>query len=93
MDRAVRYHAYSFQAVERILAAQASPQPGWKHLSDEDLELLKQLPSDSTVRPSSEYPHLLFDEPPPDDNQEDQQQRPDSEQDSGTPPDTEDPAE
>ncbi len=91
LERAVRYHAYSLPAVERILAAQASPQPGWKHLSDEDLELLKQLPSDSNVRPSSEYQHLLFDEPP-DDNEEDQQ-RPDSDQDPGTPPDTEDSAE
>jgi transposase len=93
LERAVRYHAYSFQALERILTAQASPQPGWKHLSDDDLELLKQLPSDSTVRPSSEYQHLLFDEHAPDDNQEDQPQRPDSKQDSGTPPDTENPAE
>ena len=37
---------YSFKALERILTAQASPQPGWKHLSDDDLELLKQLPND-----------------------------------------------
>jgi len=93
LERAVRYHAYSFQALERILTAQASPQPGWKHLSDDDLELLKQLPSDSTVRPSSEYQHLLFDEHAPDDKQEEQPDRPDSKQDPGTPPDTENPAE
>jgi hypothetical protein len=94
LERAVRYHAYSFQAVERILAAQASPQPGWKHLSDQDRELLRQLPSDPTVRPSSEYQHLLFDEPLPDDKQEDrQQQRPDSQQDPRASPDTEGPAE
>jgi hypothetical protein len=93
LERAVRYHAYSFKALERILTAQASPQPGWKHLSDDDLELLEQLPNDSTVRPSSEYQHLLFDEHASDDKQEDQPQRPDSEQDSGTPPDIEDSAE
>lgn len=93
LERAVRYHAYSFKALERILTAQASPQPGWKHLSDDDLELLKQLPNDSTVRPSSEYQHLLFDEHAPHDKQEDQPQRPDSKSDSGTLPDIEDSAE
>jgi transposase len=92
LERAVRYHAYSYQAVERILAAQASPQPGWKHLSEEDQELLKQLPNDPTVRPSREYQHLLFEEPPDDpqeDQPEDQRQRPDSQPDPGASPDAE----
>ena len=91
LERAVKYHAYSLDAVERILGAQATPQPPWKHLSDDELKTLKQLPTDSTVRPSSEYQRLLFDEPS-DDNQEDQQ-RPDSQPDPGASPDTENPAE
>ena len=93
IERAVRYHAYSFQALERILNSQASPQPGWKHLSDEDLELLKQLPGDSTVRPSSEYQHLLFDEQATNEKQEEERRQSDSRQDPGTPPDAADSAE
>jgi transposase len=89
MERAVRYHAYSFGALERILTTQSSPQPSWKQLSDDHLEMLEQLSSDSTVRPTSEYQHLLFDEDSHA-SQKNQEQRSDS-QDSGAPSDVEDP--
>jgi len=89
MERAVRYHAYSFRALERILTAQASPQPAWKHLSDDQRELLQQLASNSEVRPTSEYQHLLFDEEPTDGSQTGQTQRSGA-PDSGASPGVED---
>lgn len=63
LQRAVRYHAYSLAAVERILAAYAVPQPAWKHLSEDQQELLKQLADEppTVTRPTSDYQHLLFD--------------------------------
>jgi transposase/DNA-binding transcriptional MerR regulator len=67
LERAVRYHAFSLEAVERILAAQATPQPTWKHLSTDQEELLKQLSEDPPTqpRPTSDYQHLLFDSKEP----------------------------
>jgi transposase/DNA-binding transcriptional MerR regulator len=69
LERAVRYHAFSLEAVERILAAQATPQPTWKHLSADQEELLKQLSQEPPTqpRPTSEYQHLLFDPQEPGD--------------------------
>jgi transposase len=57
LERAVRYRAFSWSAVERILAAQAKPRSAMEALTIEAREqlneILRQIPLDS--RPTSEY--------------------------------------
>ncbi|PYU97906.1 MAG: hypothetical protein DMG26_20055, partial [Acidobacteria bacterium] len=57
LERAYRYRAFSFSAVERILAAQARPRSDWEALqaeAREHLEDILQQPSLSP-RPTAEY--------------------------------------
>jgi len=63
LDRARRYRALSYGAVERILAAQAQPRPAMESMQREAREHLGEGLRDETVRPreGSEYQKLLFD--------------------------------
>lgn len=58
LERAVRYHAFSWNAVERILAAQARPRPPLDCLND---QYRPSLSDDTPVgpRPTAEYQQLL----------------------------------
>jgi transposase len=74
LERAVRYRAFSWSAVERILAAQAKPRSTMEALTVEAREqlneLLRQLPLDS--RPTSEYQALLEETTEGDESHEDE---------------------
>jgi transposase len=61
MQRAVDYYAYGFAALERILAHQATPKPGWQQLDEGSQEALASLSSSEPIgsRHSQEYQHLL----------------------------------
>lgn len=60
MERAIRYHAYSRSALERILATQATPRENWCQLTDDQEQLLQDLgDSVTSPRPTSDYQHLL----------------------------------
>jgi len=63
LERAVRFGAYSFSAVERILAAQATPKPPMESMQDEaEVHLSEDLRKDPvTPRSGKEYEQLLFD--------------------------------
>jgi hypothetical protein len=61
LERACRYRAFSFSAVERILAAQARPRSEWEALQAEAREHLEDVlrqPSLSS-RSTAEYQELL----------------------------------
>jgi transposase len=61
MARGIRYHAYGYQSLERILAHFGTPKPNWELLSQREQEALQQL-TESTrveVRRSEEYQQLL----------------------------------
>jgi len=62
MERAVRYRAFSWKSLERILAVRARPKTGAQSLSDSFPPPL--LLDDDSVQPrrTDEYQHLLFDE-------------------------------
>jgi transposase len=61
LERAARYRAFSWSAVERILAAQARPRSAWESLTAEAQEqldeILRQTPL--SARPTAEYQALL----------------------------------
>jgi hypothetical protein len=61
LERAVRYRAYAWSAVERILAAQARPRSVWESLEAEAQEQLDAIfrQSPLSVRPTAEYQPLL----------------------------------
>ena len=61
LERAVRYRAYSWSAVERILAAQARPRSVWESLETEAQEQLDEIfrQSPLSVRSPAEYQSLL----------------------------------
>jgi transposase len=65
LERAVRFGAYSAQAVERILAVQAQPKNVWHTLAEEERHhlqpLLEQFPV--SPRPTTDYQALLKQEP------------------------------
>lgn len=65
LERAARYRAFSWSAVERILGAQAKPRSGVEALTAEAREqlqqMLRQIPLDP--RPTAEYQTLLEEEP------------------------------
>jgi transposase len=69
LERAVRYHAFSRAALERILAHQATPKPTWQSLSQSEQETLRKLTQTDPIppRPSVEYQPLLFPASDPDD--------------------------
>jgi hypothetical protein len=62
MERAVRYRAFSWKSLERILAVRARPKTGAESLSDSFPP--PPLLDDDSVQPrgTDEYQHLLFDE-------------------------------
>ena len=59
MHRAIQYHAYGFQSLERILAHFGTPKAHWEILSQREQEALQQLTESSRVeaRKSQEYQH------------------------------------
>jgi hypothetical protein len=61
LERAVRYRAFSWSAVERILAAQACPRSGWETLQAEAQEQLDEILRQPSVsaRSTAEYQSLL----------------------------------
>jgi hypothetical protein len=64
MARAIEYHAYGYQSLERILAHFGTPKANWELLSQREQEALQQL-TESTrldVRRSEEY-QQMFDQP------------------------------
>ena len=92
MERAVRYHAYSLTSLERILAVQATPKPGWQELTESEQETLRRLTDADAIdpRPSADYQYLLsFGEDDSDAHEKDQRQG-DSSANSDTPDDTQD---
>ena len=66
LDRAVRFGAYSLDAVERILAASAKPQNVLDALADRERERLPEHLRDDPVtpRPTTEYRTLGEDHAP-----------------------------
>ena len=61
LERACRYRAFSFSAVERILAAQARPRSDWEALQEEAREHLDDVLREPSLspRPTAEYQQLL----------------------------------
>jgi hypothetical protein len=61
LERAARYRAFSWSAVERILAAQARPRSAWESLQAEAQEQLDEmlLQSPVSTRSMAEYQPLL----------------------------------
>jgi hypothetical protein len=61
LERACRYRAFSFSAVERILAAQARPRSNWEALQEEAREHLDDVLREPSLspRPTAEYQQLL----------------------------------
>jgi transposase len=64
LERAVRFGAYSLQAVQRILAAMARPRPVLEVLAEEERRRLEPLLREDPVlpRPLQEYQHLCGEE-------------------------------
>jgi hypothetical protein len=73
LQRAVRYRAFSWSAVERILAAQARPRSGWESLQAEAQDQLDEILRQSPVatRSPAEYQALLEETVTDDESDED----------------------
>ena len=73
LERATRYRAFSWSAVERILAAQARPRSVWESHEAEAHEQLKEILRQTplSARSTAEYQPLL-DETAMDDEEDDQ---------------------
>ena len=89
MSRAIQYHAYGHQSLERILAHLGTPKPSWEVLSDKEQDALKRLTQADPIGPrrSEDYQHLLKnqphhdqDQPHPPQQQEPQQQEPEQQE-------------
>jgi transposase len=78
LDRAVRFGAYSVQAVERILAAQARPKSVRQALADEDCHRLQPL-LDEPVAPRSTADYQQLCEEPRDHGQANEATEPEAE--------------
>ncbi len=67
LERALKYRAMGFQAIERILAAEAEPRPILEALNDEARDHLSEILKDRPVRPrpASVYQELIEREVPP----------------------------
>jgi len=78
LERAVRYRAFSWSAVERILAAQARPRSGWESLQADAQEQLDEVLRQSPVstRPTTEYQSLLEETAIPDETDKDEDDDP-----------------
>src|SRR5439155_22998827 len=77
LERAVRYRAYSWSAVERILAAQARPRSVGESLEAEAQEQLDEIfrQSPLSVRSTAEYQSLLEETAHGDEDEDDQDKR------------------
>ena len=64
LQRAIKFHAYSYASLERILGVMATPRRSWETLTESQQKLLEELADDERIGPrnSSEYQHLLDDE-------------------------------
>ena len=64
LERAVRFHAYSYSSLERILSALGTPKPPWQTCTEEQEKFFEDLDKGVFIGPrdSSEYQHLLFDQ-------------------------------
>jgi transposase len=73
LERAVRFHAYSYSSLERILSVLGTPRPPWQSCTEEQERFFEDWDDVTPIgpRPSSEYQHLLFDEESADDSKED----------------------
>jgi len=73
LERAVRYRAYSWSAVERILAAPARRRSVWESLETEAQEQLDEIfrQSPLSVRSTAEYQALLEETAPGDETEDD----------------------
>jgi hypothetical protein len=78
LERAARYRAFSWSAVERILAAQARPRSAWETLETEAQEqlgeILRQAPL--SARSTAEYQPLLDETAPADEKDDDENNDP-----------------
>jgi transposase len=79
LERAVRYRAFSWSAVERILAAQARPRSDLEALTLEASEQLNEILREAPLasRPSAEYQSLLEEMTPHDETHGSEDQGPD----------------
>lgn len=61
MARAIQYHAYGYQSLERILAHFGTPKPNWELLSQAQQDTLQKLTESTSVeaRRSEEYQQLI----------------------------------
>jgi hypothetical protein len=61
MHRAIQYHAYGYQSLERILAHFGTPKAKWEVLSEREQEALQRLTESARVeaRRSNEYQQLF----------------------------------
>ena len=75
LERAVRFHAYSYSSLERILSALGTPKPPWQTGSGRTREVLSKIWDNVSLHwvhvSSSEYQHLLFDQEFADDSEKD----------------------
>ena len=73
LERAVRFHAYSYASLERILSAWGTPRPPWQSCTEEQQKFFEDWDDVAAVgpRPSSDYQHLLLDEESANDSEED----------------------
>ena len=87
LERAVRYLAYSWSAVERILAAQARPRSVWESLEAEAQEQLDEIfrQSPLSVRSTAEYQILLEETAPGDETEDDQDDHKDNDDEGDDP--------
>jgi hypothetical protein len=74
LERAVRFHAYSYSSLERILSILGTPKPPWQACTEEQEKFFEELDGIFIgPRDSSEYQHLLFDEKFSDDEKDSQE--------------------
>ena len=73
LERATRYRAFSWSAVERILATQARPRSGWESLAAEARQQLNEMLRQSSLdaRSTAEYQPLLEETANRDEDEED----------------------
>ena len=73
LERAIRFHAYSYSSLERILSVLGTPRPPWQTCTEEQEKFFEDWDDTASVGPrsSSEYQHLLFHEELADDSEED----------------------
>ena len=66
MSRAIQFHAYGYQSLERILAHVGTPKSSWQRLSEAEQAALKRLTESEPIGPrrSEDYQKLLDDFPP-----------------------------